>query len=56
MTVHFAEKRYADGKRKTACGLKVKPSQATGTYAYITCKRCLDSMRKSYGTPHKRRR
>ena len=50
MVIHFKEKRYADGKIKTACGLKVKPSQATGTDSYITCKRCRDSMRKSYGS------
>jgi hypothetical protein len=56
MSIHFVEKRYADGKRKTACGLKVKSANATGTYNLVTCKRCLDSMRKSYGTPrHKRR-
>ena len=55
MAIHFAEKRYADGGRKTACGLKARPSNATGTYDLVTCKRCLDSMRKAYGTKRHRR-
>ena len=37
---HFAVKRYADGEVKTACGIKVSPKNATGTDAYVTCKRC----------------
>ncbi len=47
---HFVEKQLASGRYKTACGIKVKANDATKTFAFITCKRCKDSLRAIYGT------